>query len=128
MLQISRYLALIFAISLAIAEFLINQALPEWQYAPLWIIDYVIVLTLLGSFFLTRTGQHIGLLLSAWSLCGGVMYMAYFISREPAASAALAADQLPLLNLIGLALLVSLVGIITAKIALLKQSGFSLGA
>ncbi|MEM7360450.1 MAG: hypothetical protein AAF431_15240 [Pseudomonadota bacterium] len=128
MLQVSRYLALLFAIVLAVAEFMINQARPEWQYAPLWIIDYIIVLTLLGSFAMTRAGKHIGLLLSAWSLCGGVMYMAYFVSVEPDNLATIPMDDRGLIQLIGLALVVSVIGIVTAKLALLKQDGFASGA
>ena len=37
-----RYLALVYAIVLAIVEAVLNSRREQWQYAPLWIIDYVI--------------------------------------------------------------------------------------
>lgn len=78
-----RYLALLYAIGLAIGEAVINSNRPEWQFAPLWIIDYVIVLYLLVGFWVTRHGRNIPILMSAYALSTGVLYMAVFISLDP---------------------------------------------
>jgi uncharacterized membrane protein len=52
-----RYLALVFAIVLAIVEAVLNSSREHWQYAPLWIIDYIIVAYLQAGFWLTRRGN-----------------------------------------------------------------------
>lgn len=115
-LQVSRYLALVFALVLAVVEALLNMALPKWQYAPLWIIDYVIVFALLGSFWVTRRRAHTPLLMASWALGAGVFYMALFIGLDPALKLGLA-DQPLLMSLIGLALCVQLLGLALATAA-----------
>ena len=82
----SRWLALVFAVVLAVVEALINESRPDgkWQYAPLWIIDYVIVAALLAGFWLNRRRANEPLLVLAWALGAGVFYMALFVSLDPA--------------------------------------------
>jgi hypothetical protein len=84
-LALSRWLALIFAVVLAVVEALLNQSRPDghWQYAPLWIIDYVIVAALLAAFWLTRRPGHEVVLVLAWALGAGVFYMALFVGLDP---------------------------------------------
>jgi hypothetical protein len=74
-------MALLFAIGLGIGEAVMNWG--RWQYAPLWIVDYAIVVWLLYAFVSTRAGQRIHLLLAAWGFTAGVFYMALFISLDP---------------------------------------------
>jgi hypothetical protein len=84
-LTVSRYLALTTAVVMAVAEALLNESRPggSWQYAPLWIIDYVIVAGLLIGFWLTRRPGHEGVLAAAWALGVGVLYMALFVRLDP---------------------------------------------
>jgi hypothetical protein len=84
-LAVSRWLALVFAVVLAVVEALINESRPggHWQYAPLWIIDYVIVAALLLAFWLNRRRAHEPLLVLAWALGAGVFYMALFVNLDP---------------------------------------------
>ncbi len=79
-LGFSRWLALVFAIVLAVVEAVINESRPDgrWQYAPLWIIDYLIVAALLAGFWLNRRRGHEPVLVLAWALGAGVFYMALF--------------------------------------------------
>jgi hypothetical protein len=81
MLAWSRYIAVLFAIGLGVGEAVMNWG--RWQYAPLWIVDYVIVAWLLCAFVLTRAGQRIHVLLAAWAFTAGVFYMALFASLDP---------------------------------------------
>jgi hypothetical protein len=87
-LRVSRWLALVFAIVLAVVEALINESRPDgkWQYAPLWIIDYVIVAALLLGFWLNRKRGHEPTLVLAWALGAGVFYMALFVGLDPEVS------------------------------------------
>jgi hypothetical protein len=77
----SRYIAVLFAIGLGVGEAVMNWG--RWQYAPLWIVDYVIVAWLLCAFVLTRAGQRIHVLLAAWAFTASVFYMALFASLDP---------------------------------------------
>jgi hypothetical protein len=84
-LAVSRYLALGFALVLAVMEAVLNSARPgpSWQYAPLWIVDYVIVGALLTGFLLTRRRGHEPVLMVAWALAAGVFYMGLFVGLDP---------------------------------------------
>ena len=62
-----------FAVGLGIGEAVINWG--HWQYAPLWIVDYVIVGWLFLGFRKTRSGHHVHILLSAWAFTAGVFYL-----------------------------------------------------
>lgn len=110
LLGAARYLALILAISLAIAETVINESRPEWQYAPLWIIDYAISASLLAGFWLTRRGRWIPVLMSAYALAAGVFYLAFFLHFDPELPEALRGSGL-IVFLIGLALAASVAGL-----------------
>jgi RsiW-degrading membrane proteinase PrsW (M82 family) len=115
----SRWLALVFAIVLGVAEALLNQSRPDgkWQYAPLWIIDYVIVAALLAGFWLNRRRGHEPVLIMAWALAAGVFYLALFASLDPD----LAQNQPPddpgrnlFLTLVGSSLAVQVLGLALA--------------
>ena len=114
MLTFSRYLALIFALALGIGEAVMNWG--HWQYAPLWVVDYVIVGWLLWGFFETRRGRKIHLLFGGWAFSAGVFYMALFLSLDPELAPHIKADT-TLLFLIGLLLALSLLGGLGALIA-----------
>lgn len=79
-IKINRGLALLYAIGLGIGEALVNWG--DWQYAPLWIVDYMIVSALLLGVFWQRFSQEI--LKGAWGFALGVMYMAMAVSTDPA--------------------------------------------
>jgi hypothetical protein len=116
MLQWSRYTALLYAIGLGIGEAVINWG--DWQFAPLWIVDYVCSAALLFAFWNTRRGGQIHTLTSAWAFTCGVFYMAFFIwldrMREEGRSIA---DAGPLVGIIGCMLIFTVLGIVTSVVA-----------
>jgi hypothetical protein len=114
LLGCSRYLALIFAIGLGIGEVVINWG--NWQYAPMWIIDCIIIAWLLWGFAATRLGGHIHILLTAWAFTAGVFYMALFVSLDPQIAAIIKTNTV-LLELMGLMLIASLIGLLCAWLA-----------
>ena len=118
LLACSRYLALIFAIGLGIGEAVINWG--HWQYAPLWIVDYIIVGWLLWAFFKTRSGGHLHSLLSGWAFTAGIFYMALFISVDPAIPAHMRAEAV-LLVLMGLMLGLSTLGLLFTLLTIHAQ-------
>ena len=77
----SRHIAVVFAVGLGIGEAVINWG--HWQYAPLWIVDYICVAWLLWSVVTTRGGEDVHRLLAAWAFTAGVFYMALFVSLSP---------------------------------------------
>jgi hypothetical protein len=116
LLFVCRYLALLYAVGLAIGEAVINSNRPEWQYAPLWIIDYVIVLYLLVGFWATRHGQNIPILMSAYALSTGVLYIVVFLNLDPELDEAARAKG-TVFYLMVLVLGVSVFGLIGATVA-----------
>lgn len=108
-LACSRYIALIFAIGLGIGEAVINWG--HWQYAPLWIVDYIIVAWLIWGFLATRSGSGVHVLLAAWAFTAGIFYMAFFASLDP--ELALHPNRV-LLVLIGIMLAASVTGLLCA--------------
>jgi hypothetical protein len=110
LLALSRYLAAVFAVGLAVAETLINSSRPEWQYAPLWIIDFVISLALLCGFWVTRRGAYIPVLMAAFALSAGVFYIAFFGSIDPELPESARGEE-GIVALIGLGLAASVAGL-----------------
>jgi hypothetical protein len=74
-------MAVAFAIGLGIGEAVINWG--HWQYAPLWIVDYIIVAWLLWAAVSTRDGRTLHRLMTAWAFTVGVFYMALFVGLDP---------------------------------------------
>lgn len=120
LLALCRYLALVYAIGLAIVEAVLNSLQEQWQYAPMWVIDYLIVAYLLAGFWLSRRGKNLPILMSAYALSTGVMYFAFFLNFDP---------DLPdtargagfVVALIGLVLGVSVIGLVVTTVAWLQQ-------
>jgi hypothetical protein len=112
----SRYVAVLFAIGLGIGEAVINWG--RWQYAPLWVVDYVIVAWLLWAFVSTRAGQRVHLLLAAWAFTSGVFYMALFTSLDPQLGLTVSPV---LLSLIGVMLAGSVAGFFCALLTIRGQ-------
>ena len=81
----------------------------NWQYAPLWIVDYIIVIILLLSVFIFKNKLQKNLLLIGWSFSAGVMYMVLFINLEPDTN--LETLDINILFAVSLALIISLIGI-----------------
>ena len=108
--KINLIFATLYSIILAIVEALLNSYWNDWQYSPLWIVDYLIVLILLSAVFVFKKNIQKLMLLLGWSFSAGVMYMALFISLEP--NALKSPDIEGKLPLIGLALVVSIIGIV----------------
>lgn len=117
-LSCSRYLALLFAAGLAIGEAVINWG--NWQYAPLWIVDYVIAAWLILGFVKTRHGGKTSVLLSGRAFTAGVFYMALFVSLDPEISIHFEPDT-ALLVLVGFMLGISVIGFLCAWRALHTQ-------
>jgi hypothetical protein len=111
-----RYLALVYAIGLAIVEAVLNSSQDQWQYAPMWIIDYLIVAYLLAGFWMTRRGKYVPVLMSAYALSTGVLYMAFFMNFDPELPVALRGQGI-VVALVGLALAVSVVGLVSTTVA-----------
>lgn len=122
-LQWSRYTALLFAVGLGIGEAVINWG--HWQFAPLWIVDYVCVLWLFAGFYQTRgqavRRQSIAVLASGWAFTAGVFYMAFFISLDPGFAKYNIGASGTILILIGLMLVIAALGVVTSFLALWKS-------
>ena len=113
-LKINLIIASTYSMILAIVEAMLNWG--NWQYAPLWIVDYIIVFILLSAVFLFKENVQRLLLLLGWAFSSGVMYMVLFISLDPIPTNNLSPNIDGILPLVGLALLVSIVGIILTLI------------
>ena len=123
-LAVSRYLALAFALVLAVVEALLNMSQPSWQYAPLWIIDHVIVVWLLVAFWLTRRPGHEPILIAGWALAAGVFYIALFANLDPAMKGSEGGGLGPdstMLGLTALGLAVQVVGLVLAGTAYYRR-------
>jgi hypothetical protein len=119
-LVVSRYLALLFAIGLGIGETIISWG--HWQFAPLWIVDYLMVVLLLFAFYKTAKAEHVHTLLAAWAFTVGVFYMDLFVNIDPQLPAHLRPGQI-VMALIVFCLAVSLVGFFTAIFSVRAQHG-----
>jgi hypothetical protein len=122
-LQWSRYTALIFALGLGVGEAVINWG--HWQFAPLWIVDYICVAWLVAGFYQTRgetlDRRSIAVLASGWAFTAGVFYMALFISLDPGmARYNINVDRVILIP-IGLMLILAALGVVTSFLALRKS-------
>ncbi len=110
--KINLIFATLYSIILAIVEALLNSYWNDWQYSPLWIVDYLIVIILLSAVFIFKKNFQRLILLLGWSFSAGVMFMALFISLEPSSIALQSPDIEGELPLMGLALIVSIIGIV----------------
>ena len=108
--NINLVLATLYSIILILVETILNTYWDDWQYAPLWIVDYLIALILISAVFVFNPYRQNLVLLLGWSFSAGVTYMALFISLEP--NGLNSADIEGKLPLFVLALLVSIVGLI----------------
>jgi hypothetical protein len=115
-----RYLALVYAIALAISEAVLNSIQAQWQYAPMWVIDYLIVVYLLIGFWATRRGRGVPVLMSAYALSAGVLYMAFFANFDPDLPDSARGPGF-VVALIGLALGVSVFGLVGTTAAWARQ-------
>jgi len=107
--KINLIVATLYSIILAIVEAILNWG--DWQYAPLWIVDYLIVIILLSAVFVFKKNIQRLMLLLGWAFSAGVMYMVLFINLEPIPTAVASPNIEGKLPLVGLALIVSIVGI-----------------
>ncbi|GMU92722.1 MAG: hypothetical protein AMXMBFR4_17800 [Candidatus Hydrogenedentota bacterium] len=111
----SRYTALIFAIGLAIGEAVINWG--HWQYAPLWLVDYAIVVWLLTGFLLARNPAKRLTLATGWAFTCGVFYMALFVTLDSIRTGRMAfADRSVIIVLIAIMLGFATAGLVTAAL------------
>jgi hypothetical protein len=122
-LQWSRYTALLFAVGLGIGEAVINWG--HWQFAPLWIVDYICVIWLIAGFYQTRSQavsrQSVAVLASGWAFTAGVFYMALFISLDPEVTKYNTGAGGTILTLIELMLLIAALGVVTSFLALRRS-------
>lgn len=117
-----RYIALAFAIGLGIGVAVINCSQEQWKYAPMWIIDYLIVAYLLVGFWVTRRGRYVPILMSAYALSTGVMYIVFFQCLDPDLPEA-ARPHRVFVNLVGLVLGISVTGLVGTTMVELRQDG-----
>jgi len=120
LIVVARYLALLFAIGLGIGETIISWG--HWQFAPLWIVDYLMVVLLLFAYYKTAKAGHAYTLLAAWAFAAGVFYMDLFVYADPQIPAHLRPAPL-VMGLIVLCLVSSLVGFFSALFAVRAQQG-----
>lgn len=104
--RINRTLAFLFAVGLGIGETILNWG--HWQYAPLWIVDYMIVVWLLIGAF--HKDNAAAVLTGAWAFAFGVMYMALAVATEPTLQGLI---RLPIIIkiLMGLLIALSMIGL-----------------
>ena len=107
--KINLKIATLYSLILAIVEAVLNRG--DWQYAPLWIVDYLIVIILLSAVFVFKKNIQRLMLLLGWAFSSGVMYMALFINLEPIPTTIKSPNVEGILPLAGLALAVSIIGI-----------------
>jgi len=110
--KINLTIAVLYSIILSVAETALNWG--DWQYAPLWIVDYLIVLILLLAVFIFKDKIQKYLLLTGWSFSAGVMYMVLFINLEPETTLTVL-DYYTLLA-VSVALIVSIIGVLLSFI------------
>jgi hypothetical protein len=120
LLTLCRYLALLYAIGLAIGETVLNSTHDQWHYAPMWVIDYLVVIYLLLGFWVTRRGRNVPILMSAYALSTGMTYMAFFQALDPDVPEAAQVHGI-ILGLIGLVFGISVTGLVATKIVWLRQ-------
>jgi len=120
LLTASRYLALVYALGLSAAETIINASQTHWQYAPLWIIDYLMAALLLLGFAAPRRGRYIPILMSAYALSIGVLYIAVFQNYDPDLPAEARGEGV-VVALMWLALAASTAGFLATAAAWLPQ-------
>jgi len=106
--KINLTIATLYSIILSVTEAALNWG--DWQYAPLWIVDYLIVLILLLAVFIFKDKIQKYLLLTGWSFSAGVMYMVLFINLEPETTLTIL-DYNTLLA-VSAALIVSIIGVL----------------
>ena len=106
--KINLIVATLYSIILAIVEAILNWG--DWQYAPLWIVDYLIVIILLSAVFVFKKNIQRLMLLLGWAFSSGVMYMVLFINLEPTPTTIASPNIEGKLPLVVLALMVSIVG------------------
>ena len=106
--KINYTIAVLYSIILSVTEVALNWG--DWQYAPLWIVDYLIVLILLLAVFIFKDNIQKYLLLTGWSFSAGVMYMVLFINLEPETT--LTVLDYNTLLAVSVALIVSIFGVL----------------
>jgi hypothetical protein len=114
-LAVSRYLAVLFGVVLAVAEAVINESRPHWQYAPMWVIDYVMAGWLVAAGVAARREKYVPLLMAGWMLTVGVFYIVFFLNLDPELPEA-ARTHGPVFYAVGLGLGASVVGFALAAV------------
>jgi hypothetical protein len=121
MLRISRYLAVIFAVCLAVGETALNWE--QWQFWPLWAVDYLIVIWLLIAAWLagrSGSGHHLP---AAWAFTTGVLYMAFFGGLDELRSQSRpVSDHAVVMSLIALMLLLAVFGLVCSVAAVSRAT------
>lgn len=118
MVKISAWMAVAFAVFLAIGEAVRNWG--DWQWWPFWLVDYVAVVFLLwGAVAVFRNGDRV-ILCGAWGFVTAMSYMSFFShidqlrSQEHKTYAGGALSEATLTNIIGVMALVALAGLLLA--------------
>jgi hypothetical protein len=119
-LLLSRCLAIAFGVVLAVAETAINESKPHWQFAPLWIIDFVMAAWLVAAGVAARREKYVPLLLAGWGLTIGVFYMAFFVSLDPEIRAAFPVND-RLVALVGFGLGAAVLGFLLAAAGMFRR-------
>jgi peptidoglycan biosynthesis protein MviN/MurJ (putative lipid II flippase) len=84
------------------------------------VIDYVIVAYLLAGFWATRRGRNVPVLISAYALATGVLYLAFFLNFDPELHESNRGPA-AVVRLIGLALAASVTGLVGTTVVWYRQ-------
>ena len=81
--KINLMVAILYSIIIIVIETSMNVYWDDWNFYPLWIVDYLIAIILLSAVFIFKNNIQNSMLLMGWSISVGVTYMALFISLDP---------------------------------------------
>ena len=116
--KINLMVAILYSIIIIVIETSMNVYWDDWNFYPLWIVDYLIAMILLSAVFIFKNNIQNSMLLLGWSFSFGVTYMALFISLDP--NGLKSEDIESKLPLFILAIIVSIFGLILTIIDLQK--------
>ena len=121
MSKFSRWLAVAFAMVLAVAEMARNK--DGWQWWPFWTVDYLAVgLLLFGAFGWRRGEAPNPLLTGAWGFSCAMFWMSFFGHLDDARRGAAAGDgDMTLTSVIGLMFALTVIGFVTSLVGALRS-------
>ena len=75
-------LAVLFSAALVLTETTLNTYYGDWEFAPLWIVDYMIALILLSAVFVFKKTTKLGAITRVVVLCWSNLYGPFYKLRS----------------------------------------------